>query len=173
MEPRRSRSAKWTNLPSDYTKQVVDALRESFRDEAKSGTFVVEGRIYADEILLSMGFLEKGRLRQTNFEISVDYKAGKEDTMKLLNLAMDVGATMLEELFASPSDADFPRTWQPFEVEGKILHLQFSATNTDLEKQADELLGKDSGRLVEGEDELGEEESLESIKRRLGVDDDE
>ncbi len=173
MEPRRSRSAKWTNLPSDYTKQVVDALRESFRDESKSGTFLVEGRIYADEILLRMGFLEKGRLRQTNFEISVDYKAGKEDTMKLLNLAMDVGATMLEELFASTSDADFPRTWQPFEVEGKILYLQFSATNSDLEKQADELLGKDSGRLVEGEDEVGEEESLESIKRRLGVDDEE
>src|SRR5689334_12140086 len=114
MEPRRSKSPKWTQLPKDYVTQVVSALRKSFADETKSGKFVVEGRIYPDELLIRMGFLENGRLRQTNFEISIDYKPGKDDAVKLLNLAVDVGATMLEELFSATDDKDFPRVWKPF-----------------------------------------------------------
>jgi hypothetical protein len=169
MEPRKSRATKWTALPKDYTKQVVEALRESFQDEIKSGKFIVEGRIYPDELLINMGFLENGRLRQTNFQLSAEYKAGKDDVVKLLNLIMDVGATMLEELFASTDDHEFPRTWQPFEVEKKLIYIQFSAENTDLEKKADKFLGAAGKKLIKEDNE--EDEELAGIKRKLGVDD--
>lgn len=168
MEPRRSKSPKWTKLPKDYVTQVVAALKESFADEVKSGKFVVEGRIYPDELMLRMGFLENGRLRQTNFEISVDYRAGKDDTMKLLSLAVDVGATMLEELFSATDDSDFPRTWKPFEVEGRTIYLQFSSNNSELDEAADKFLGETGQRLVE-EDNQRDEEELELIKAKLGV----
>ena len=164
VEPRRSAGKKWTALPKDYVTQVIDALRQSFADEVKSGKFIVEGRIYADELLVRVGFLETGRLRQTNFEMSLDYKPGKDDTFKLLNLAM------LEELFSSTSDADFPRTWQIFEVEGRRLYLQFSSNNSDLDTQADALLGEDETNLVGG---VGDEEPVtaEQLKANLGIDD--
>jgi len=169
MNPRRPISKKWTAIPQDYTKQVVEALRESFKDEVRSGKFIVEGRIYPDELLIRMGFLENGRLKQQNFEISLDYTPGKDDTVKLLNLAMDVGATMLEELFSSVDDQDFPKVWQPFEVDGRVLYLQFSGTNTDLERQADQLLGDAEGKkLLQGGDEV----SAGEIKKALGLDDD-
>lgn len=168
MEPRRSKSSKSSALPKDYVKQVVDALKESFADETKSGKFIVEGRIFPDEILIRMGFLENGRLRQTNFEISVDYKAGKDDTVKLLNLAVDVGATMLEELFSATDDADFPRTWKSYEVEGREVFLQFSSINSQLDKEAAKLLGEDPDQLVQSDEDA---EELEAIKAKLGISD--
>lgn len=172
MEPRKSRSAKWTELPKDYVKQVTNALRESFADEIKSGKFVVEGRIYSDELLVRMGFLEKGRIRQRNFEMSLDYRAGKDDTLKLLNLAVDVGATMLEEMFSATSDQDFPRLWQPYEVEGRNVYVQFSAENSELDKAADELLGKDDASLVKDAPDVDEdEEVLKKLQKQIGVDD--
>ena len=57
VEPRLASSKKWTPIPADYTKQVVEALNESFASEIRSGKFVVEGRIYSGELLLSMGYL--------------------------------------------------------------------------------------------------------------------
>lgn len=172
MEPRKSRASKWTELPKDYIKQVGNALRESFADEIKTGRFIVEGRIYSDELLIRMGFLEKGRLRQRNFEMSMDYRPGKDDTLKLLNLAVDVGATMLEELFSSASDLDFPRTWQPFEVEGRTVYVQFSADNSELEQAADELLGRADPSLVKDAPPVDEdEEILKELQKKMGLDD--
>ncbi|MGE0764360.1 MAG: hypothetical protein AB7N80_13850 [Bdellovibrionales bacterium] len=171
MEPRRSRQAKWTELPKDYVKQVINALRDSFADEVKSGKFIFEGRIYADEIIVRMGFLENGRLRQTNFEVSTDLKAGKDDTVKLIGICVDVGATMLEELFSSEDDKDFPRVWTVYEVEGRKVYLQFSSSNTELESEADKLLGASDDNLVKNADEGDDSDTLSGIKARLGIDD--
>lgn len=171
MDPRKEKG-RWTAVPKDYIKQVSNALRESFADESKSGKFIVEGRIYKDELLLRMGFLEKGRIRQTNFEMSMDFKAGKDDTLKLLNLAVDVGATMLEELFSSTEDQDFPRTWQPFEVEGRTVYVQFSSENSELDAAANEILGAADENLVkEASPDDDDEEVLKSLKKQIGVDD--
>lgn len=172
MEPRKAKQAKYTELPKDYVKQVLSALNESFVDEVKSGKFIFEGRIYADEILVRMGYLEKGRLRQTNFEMSTDLKAGKDDTVKLIGICVDVGATMLEEMFSSTDDTSFPRVWQPFEVEGRNVYLQFTSTNSDLESQADQLLGAHDDTLVKNADDADDSASLAGIKARLGIDDD-
>lgn len=166
MEPRRSKSAKSTQLPRDYANQVIAVLKDTFADEVKSGKFIVEGRIFPDEILLRMGFLENGRLRQKNFEISLDFNGGKDDTVKLLNLAVDVGATMLDEMFSSTEDADFPRTWKSYEVEGRHVYLQFSSVNSELDKEASKLLGENPDRLVQTDEEL---EELEAIKAKLGL----
>ena len=171
MDPRKEKG-RWTAVPKDYIKQVTNALRDSFADEVKSGKFIVEGRIYKDELLLRMGYLEKGRIRQVNFEMSMDFKPGKDDTLKLLNLAVDVGATMLEELFSSESDDDFPRTWQPFEVEGRTVHVQFSSENSELDEKANAILGATDEHLVkEASADDDDEETLKVLKKKIGVDD--
>ena len=172
MEPRKARQAKWTALPKDYVKQVISALNDSFLDETKSGRFIFEGRIYADEIIVRMGFLEKGRLRQTNFEMSTDLKPGKDDTVKLIGLCVDVGATMLEEMFSTNDDSNFPRVWKSFEVEGRNIYIQFTSNNSELEQQADQLLGESADDLVQNADEMEESETLAGIKARLGLDED-
>lgn len=176
MEPRRSKLNRWTDIPQDYTRQVLAALNDSFKDELKSGKFIFEGRIYADEILLRMGFIEKGRLRQLNFEVSADLKAGKEDTIKIIGLCVDVGATMLEELFSSKDDSDFPRVWSLYEVEGKKIYIQFSSSNSELDKEADRLLGTYDESLVKHQDlddeiEDEDQKTLQEIKAKLGLED--
>ncbi len=171
MEPRRSRHAKFTELPKDYVKQVINALKDSFQDETKSGQFIFEGRIYADEIIVRMGFLQKGRLRQTNFEISTDLKPGKDDTVKLIGICVDVGATMMEEMFSSKDDGEFPRVWKSYEVEGRQIYLQFSAINSELEEQADRILGTRDESLVKNADENEDSDTLAGIKAKLGIDD--
>lgn len=168
MEPRRSKSSKWTGLPADFVAQVIDVLKKTFADEVQSGKFVVEGRIYPDEILLRVGYLEKGRLKQANFEISMDYTSSKHNVFKLLNVAVDVAGTMLDEYFSSLDDSDFPRIWTSYEVEGVPLHLQFSGTNSDLEKEANELLGEHTDSLV-----ADSEDHLEEIKAKLGLNEEE
>ena len=169
MESRRSTGKKWTPIPADFSKQVINALRDSFKDEIKSGKFVFEGRIYPDELVIRVGYIENGRLRQTNFDVSVDYKPGRDDTYKLLGIAVDVGATMLDELFSTVEDADFPRVWQPFEVEGKQVYMQFSSENSELDREADKILGQGEDSLVrEGEDDEAQKE-LDAIKSQLGV----
>ena len=170
MESRRSNGKKWTPIPADFTKQVINAMRDSFKDETKSGKFIFEGRIYPDELVIRVGFIEKGRLRQTNFDISVDYKPGRDDTYKLLGVAVDVGATMLDELFASVDDGDFPRLWQVYEVEGRKVHLQFSTENSELDREADKLLGSSTDGLVNEDEEDEAQKELDAIRAKLGID---
>ncbi|MBX7231839.1 MAG: hypothetical protein K1X29_07110 [Bdellovibrionales bacterium] len=156
MEPRSQTSARWTPLPKDFIQQVNEALIKSFTNQAKKGSFIIEGRIYPKELLVRIGFLEKGRLHQQNFEISIDYLPGKDDAYKTLGLAVDVGATMLEELFSSENDLDFPRLWQSFQIEGRDVYIQFSSINSRLETEAEKLLSLAEDRLVHEDDLLAE-----------------
>lgn len=166
MESRRSKKQKWTEIPKDFIKQITQALEGTFADETKSGRFIVEGRFYPSEILLRMGYLEKGRIRQANFEMSADYNSGAE-AKALLNICVDVGATMLEDYFSTKiEEQDFPRIWQSFEVEKKTIYVQFSGENSDLEKQADKLLNADDDALVKNSGTIADD-----IKAQLGLTD--
>lgn len=172
MEPRLKSSKKWTDIPKDYLKQVQGALKQSFPIQSKAGEWIAEGRIYPTELLIRMGYLEKGRLHQANFEISVEYDAKKDNVTDLLALAIDVGASLLEEYFGAESNEDFPRLWQPFDVEKRQVFIQFSGTNSKLESEADRILGLKDDDMVKGEGEDESEEMLRAIKARIGLDPD-
>lgn len=173
MEPRLKNSNKWTAIPKDYLKQVQNALKQSFPIQSKAGEWVTEGRIYPSELLIRLGYLEKGRLHQANFEVSVEYDAKKDNVTDLLGLAIDVGASLLEEYFGADSNEDFPRIWQPFDVEKRQVFVQFSGTNSKLENEANRILGLKDDDLVQGEGAEESEEMLKAIKARIGLDPDE
>ncbi len=172
MEPRLPSSKKWTSIPKDYLQQVCEAFAESFPVQAQQGQFLVEGRLYSEEILLRAGYLPNNQLKQNNFEVSLAYKKGKDDVLQLIHLGVDVAATLLEDLFQSGEDQDLPRIWMEFEVENKKLHIQYSTDNSQLEDQASRLLSEKDDRLIQGVDPKDEEE-LQAIKAQLGLDGDE
>jgi hypothetical protein len=172
MEPRLKSSQKWTSLPGEIVKQIREVFTQAFPEATQKGRFLVEGRIYKQELLIRVGYNEHGRLKQHNFEVSIEYNPAKDNMMKMVHLAMDVCATLIAELFAEDDDADFPRIWSEFEADGRSLYVQYSGVNSDLEKQADALLGKTHQDLVEGEDEDELEEEREGLKRILGLTDD-
>lgn len=154
MIPRLKSSHKWTSLPPELCTQISDVFSETFASEAKIGKFVVEGRIYGQELLVRVGYLENGRLRQVNFEVSIDFNANKQNALELIHFAIDCAASFLQEYFAAEGEIEqFPRTWKAFTIDKKDVFIQVTTVNTHLEAEADRLLGKSADDLVQGDDE--------------------
>ncbi|MBC86108.1 MAG: hypothetical protein CL677_02925 [Bdellovibrionaceae bacterium] len=170
MEPRLKESTKWTELPEELVTQVIEALSESFSKPAKVGKFFCEGRIYKSEILVRLGYLANGRLVQANAEASIEFDFQKEKAQDIIGLAVDACGSLLDNYFQNP-DEDFPREWKPFDFEGKQIFLQFTTDNSELEAEADKLLGIEAeDGLVQGD---ADSETIEAIQKSLGVDEDE
>lgn len=172
MNPRHTSSAKWTSLPDELLGQVKSIFEEAFGDKLSKGKLMIEGRIYPQELLFRVGYLESGRLQQANFEISMDFNPQKQNALEQIHFAIDCAASMMEEYFELGSLEDFPRTWQPFSVQGKKAFLQVSTVNTNLEAEADRLLGELSDDLVQGEDEASDREAVITMLGLGGEDDD-
>ncbi|MES3036667.1 MAG: hypothetical protein V4736_02060 [Bdellovibrionota bacterium] len=184
MEPRLKSSKKWTAFPGDFVQQIQALLAQNFKKKSKEGSFKVEGRIYPEEIILRMGYVETGRLTQINFETSVDYNPQQQDTMEKIYLCVDAGAQMMAEYFEAEGKSDeeqmdYPLAWKLIEYDKKKIFLQFTTVNSDLEAEANRLLGIEEGKLVEGEleddedDDEGEETGKDFIVREATPEDEE
>lgn len=172
MNPRLKTSKKWTALPTEYLTQVEEAFRESFPSQLKEtagagkAKVIVEGRIYSEEILLRVGILEKGRLKQANFEVSMSFSAKKKDAIERLHDSIDAAASMMSEYFNLKEDEepDFPLLWKEYEFNGLPLFLQFSTVNSSLESQADALLGTSTSSLVVEDGKQPSEDAMEAAE---------
>lgn len=165
MKPRLASSKKWTAFPPEFLQQIDAVFRENFSKELKSAELIVEGRIYPQEILVRIGYLEAGRLKQANFEVSVEYSQEKNDAIQRINDAVDAAASLMVEYFENEKNAkdelDFPLIWKEVPFNNGKLHIQFSTVNTKLEAQADALLGIKDENLVK--DQPTEEEIEETL----------
>lgn len=167
MIPRLPNSKKWTPLPPELVTQIVSVFEEAFESQKAKGAFTAEGRIYTNEILLRVGFLEQGRLAQANFEVSLDFNPKKQNALEYIHLAIDCAASMMETFFAEEEAfADMPTAWRAIDLDGKKVYIQVSTENSKLAKEADKLLGEQNEALVEGEDI--EEDKL-VVKSMLGL----
>lgn len=171
MTPRLPNSKKWTPLPPELVTQICSVFEEAFEAQKTKGAFSADGRIYTNEILLRVGFLEQGRLAQANFEVSLDFNPNKQNALEYIHLAIDCAASMMETFFAEEEAfADMPTTWRAIDLEGKKVFIQVSTANAKLEKDADKILGEVEGGLVEGTDI---EEDRIVVKSMLGLTDEE
>src|ERR1700677_1818331 len=97
MIPRLKSSVKWTDLPKELCAQIREVFEENFTAAAKNGRFVVSGRIYPHELCFRAGYLENGRLRQANFEVSLDFNAAKQNAFEQIQVCVDCAASMFEQ----------------------------------------------------------------------------
>lgn len=142
MNPRLKTSKKWTAFPAEFIAEIKNALTDNFGTHLNKKELVIEGRIYAAEILLRLGFREEKELRQNNFEVSIDYTQDK--AMERIHDAIDVAASMMGDYFENESDdSEYPRDWKEFDFESLKVWCQFSTVNTKLESEADRLLGSE------------------------------
>lgn len=158
MNPRLSTSKKWTAFPADFVEQIREALVETFQAQLKGARLIVEGRIYPGEILLRVGFVEENRLKQNNFEVSIDYQ--KEGAIDRIHDAIDVAASMMADFFEAEGEMNFPLQWKEYDFESIKVFCQYSTVNTELEAEADRLLGESDPSLVKvasEDDEAGED----------------
>ena len=133
-------------MPRDYVNQVRDLVQKAYAAQMENGEVIVEGRIYPEEMLLRIGFLEHGRLRQANFEASIEYNPESGRAMDALSICVDALGTMMDVYFANQSEesesVQFPIHWKAFNITSGNVFLRFSTVNTKLEAMADELLGQ-------------------------------
>lgn len=156
MTPRLSSSKSWTDLPTEFTTKVQTVFNNQFKHEAAHGEFLIEGRIYPEEIVLRAGYLEKGRLKQINFEASMDRPKTQADageqtsTMDRLYICIDILGSVMEEYFemGDEDEIDLPLRWRAYDFENETVYLQHSTANTRLEEEADRLLGLSDKTLV-------------------------
>ncbi|MES2857441.1 MAG: hypothetical protein V4692_16335 [Bdellovibrionota bacterium] len=166
--PRLPSSLKWTEIPKEFLAKVVTVFNNQFVAEAKDGEFIADGRIYPEEVVLRVGFLEKGRIKQINFEASMDIrglspetalaadeeaelKAEQSKTMDRLFTCLDALGSLMEEYFqiGDVEEMDVPLRWKESEFEGETVYLQYSTVNTQLEAEADRILGLLADDLVQ------------------------
>lgn len=165
MHPRLKKSKKWTAFPEELNDQIRTAIEENFSQELKNAQVVAEGRIYPLEVLLRVGFLEVGALRQKNFEISCEYRSDKgESAADKIYIAVDAAASLLLDYFEKEKTAgddalvEPPLTWTELKFENHTVHFQFSTVNSKLESEADRILGIQPGKelLVDEEGDFDE-----------------
>lgn len=78
--PRLASSTKWTEVPEEFLAKVRQVFQAQFKTQAAVGEFIADGQIYPDEVVLRIGYVETGRLKQINFEASMEIKQTKIDT---------------------------------------------------------------------------------------------
>lgn len=158
MDPRLKTSLSWTEFPSEFLDQVQELVAETFEEFLLDGvTLHLEGRIYPEEILFRLGIKTEGQLIQHNFECSAQYDPKIQNAKTIMNHSIEASAAMMAEFLELGEEADFPREWASFNFEGTPLFLQYSTVNTDLEAEANRILGKNFDELVhtnESEDAL-------------------
>jgi hypothetical protein len=165
MNPRLKTSKKWTEFPKEYLTQIQDVFQETFKKHLEHAKLIVEGRIYTEEILLRVGVLEKGRLAQINFEVSMNYSTKTKDAVDRIHDAIDAVASLMNDYFASNGEIEFPLTWQEFEFNKRSLYIQFTTVNSTLEAEADALLGKSFEEMVQEDKET--EDALSRAEEKL------
>lgn len=173
MQARLPSSRKWTAIPKELITQIKSVFKQTFKQHIGKGTVNADGRIFTEEIVVQVGVHPEGsKLKQSHWLVSIGYKRGKDDVVKLLNLAVDAAGSLFEQTFSSENDYDFPRVWQEVDFEGVKIFVQYSTVNTELEKEADKLLGvSEEDKLTGGDWTDEDEEALDEIKKKLGVDD--
>jgi hypothetical protein len=83
---------------------------------------------------------------------------------------------MMMEYFEKEGEVDFPYVWKEFPFQGKSLYLQFTTENSNLEAEANRLLGVDDDSMImeenESEDALARAEQSEELSPPRDEDED-
>lgn len=154
MQPRRSDSKKWTKLPKEYLENVHSTIATQYENDLKNVEIVVEGRVYDREVLVRIGFLPQGRLKQHNFELAFDVPEAKDQVLNKLNTSLDFLGSIFTEFFTkngfeeSEYEETLPILWKPVSFGKDVLHFQYSTVNSKLESLADEWLSKQNDAMV-------------------------
>lgn len=141
MKPRKSNSdiSKAGMLPPDLIKMISQEFKAEFEGFMDDKEIIIFGYIFLDEIYISIGFKEKGALRQYNFEASLDFDSQNEKALDKIHMAADAIDAMMVAYIES-EDIQMPLEWRSVDMGSSFVFLRFNTINTELEKLADEFL---------------------------------
>lgn len=152
MEPVLEMNPAWTALPEPLTQSIAEELKNLYSHLAPGGTYICEGRLYATEVLVRLGFRHKGEISQANFEVAVIFDIEQQqtgDVYKVIWQAFDLAHNYFNETHLADREKldELPRHWHRIT---DTSYFRFSPVNSDLEAEADRLLGELDPNLVKG-----------------------
>lgn len=176
--PTRKKQVKApTSLPKDFVNSVGKLFLEQFKSQVKGASFVVQGGLYADEILLCVSLAHPKTLRAASLHMSMDMaKNAAENPEKVterLKSMVDVAASWfaqgleagngLDSVLDEMQDLD--TNWQEIDWEGTAVFVLLNKNNYTLEKAADEFLKK--AGIDPDEDEVDEAELEKALNEAM------
>ncbi len=152
IKPRQKATKAWTDLPDDFKLQVVNLFKSHFKDQSKSGSFKVLGRIYKNEVVLRCTYLAKGSITPIQFDLSTDIKMdSKAKPLEIFELLVDCAANLFQSSF---EDETFgvPAIWTEIDFDGTLIYAKSESINPELEDEANKILGEEFlSQELEGE----------------------
>lgn len=103
--PRLSTSTKWTEIPEEFLAKVRAVFQNQFKKQSTEGDFIADGQIFPEEVLLRVGYVEKGRLKQINFEASMDLKQASVKAFEAAATDITADGGTLESEFGTRVEA--------------------------------------------------------------------
>lgn len=144
MEPRNSGSTKhkYQPIPGDFLKLVQETFKEKYTSFLEDKTLIVDGAIFPEELIIVVGIRNKDeRLRQINFECSMDYVNDEDHkVLEKIHLSVDALDAMFAEYVEAKGDLEMPKAWTEFDFETEKVYLKSSHNNIELDKLADDFL---------------------------------
>jgi len=154
---------KGNDIPLDYSRMVKEVIGRNFENGLKllakrleSPEIHVNGKIYPDEIVLSVSIGSPKKLWANTFHASSDFdpKASSPKADEVLGVCLDgIGAILSHYLLdAKPEKMndlvtestalmnDAPLTWTEFEVAKKTVFIKADKTNPSLDQITDQWL---------------------------------
>lgn len=143
-----------SSFPPDALKLIQESLQEQYAEFLADKVLVVQGVIYPKELILSVGFRDKGGIRQRNFEASMDFDLQTQNPVNLIHAGLDAVGSMMSQWIETDGDLAVPLEWTKFDLDKNPLWLRSTNVNSDLEAQANALLGQE---FLERQIEITEE----------------
>lgn len=148
MDPRNSSSFKhkYQPVPKDFLKLITETFQEKYAEFLADKTLITDGAIFPNELILVVGLRNKDeKVRQINFESSMDYKVdyeneGQHGVLEKIHLSIDALDAMFAEYVEANGDIEMPTLWTEFDFEDQKIYLRSTTNNIELEKMADEFL---------------------------------
>ncbi len=141
-------------VPQDALALIRESLLEEYKDFLADKVLITQGILYPQEVILSVRYREKGGIRQRNFEASLNFDLITQNPMNLIHAALDSVGSMLSQWIETDGDITLPLEWSKFDFENQSIWLRTTNVNSDLEAQADALLGEE---FLKREAEITEE----------------
>ena len=169
IKPKNTANITYSKLPVELTK----AISEEFEVTFKKSDFKTFAHVYINEIVLRVGYSPKDSIKQVNFDLSANLEPEGLKPVQILERLIDSAKELFHSYFQDEDVKRFSPSWA--QVTDTTINYKFDGTNTDLEEEANRLLGEasddskapESSEMVVGDfSELDEiEKSVETLKR--------
>jgi len=127
----------YSKLPIELTK----AISEEFEDTFKKSGFRTFAHVYLNEIVLRVGHSPKSSIKQVNFDLTSEIEPQGEEPIQILERLIDCAKELFQSYFEHNDIEKFSPSWA--KVANTNIDYKFDGTNTDLEDDANKLLGED------------------------------